>query len=134
MIPASFQHSLRALRQAGSVFGVVLARQNLPIFEDTALSGEKITEVLATLDDICRFFEQEKRHPDQLVFGYDGGNLLVLLSGPFRFVVFFHLADEIDFVGRTARALFKDFEMSALVSEGGLVESARTAAAMAPVS
>lgn len=133
MIPASLQNSLRALRQAGSVFGVVLARQNLPIFEDTALSGEKIAEVLATLDDICRFFEQEKRHPDQLVFGYDGGSLLVLLSGPFRLVVFFHLADEIDFVGRTARALFKDFEMAALVSEGGLA-SAKTTEAIAAVS
>ncbi len=62
-------------------------------------------------------FAQEQRTPDQLVFGYDGGHLLILLLGEFRMVVLHHQADEVDFVARAGRAFLKDYAMDLVVAE-----------------
>jgi hypothetical protein len=52
-----------------------------------------------------------------LVFGYDGGHLLILLLGEFRMVVLHHQADEVDFVARAGRAFLKDYAMDLVVAE-----------------
>lgn len=117
MISPTYQKSLAALRQAGSVFGLVFLKGEECLFRDTPYAEKTLDDFVATLDDICRYLAQEGRSPDQLAFGYDGGNVLVLLSGEFRLVAFHHRSDELDFIARAARSLMKDFEMSQLAAE-----------------
>lgn len=111
MTEDTFRASLGALRNAGSVCGVVLARGHDLLFRDSPYPESKLVEMAGTLDDIVYYFEQERRAPDLLAFGYDVGQLLILLSGEFRLVVFYGLAEEIDFVARAARSFLKDFVM-----------------------
>lgn len=117
MTPETFASALSAIRHAGSVYGVILTRGHDLLFQDTPLPADRVAELATTLDDIVYYFEQEKRSPDQLVFGYDGGNLLILLLGDFRMVVFHHQADEVDFVARASRAFLKDHAMDLLAHE-----------------
>lgn len=117
MTPQTFSSALSAIRHAGSVYGLILTRGHDLIFQDTPFPVERVAELAATLDDIVYYFEQEKRCPDQLVFGYDGGHLLILLLGEFRMVVFHHQADEVDFVARASRAFLKDHAMDLLAHE-----------------
>ncbi|MCB1204222.1 MAG: hypothetical protein KDN18_08170 [Verrucomicrobiae bacterium] len=117
MSAAALEASLGAIRQAGSVYGVVFAKGHDLLLHDTPYEQQKVAELASTVDDIIYYFEQEKRQPDQLVFGYDGGNLLIMISGDHRLVVFHHQADEVDFVAMASRAFLKDYLMSALASE-----------------
>ncbi len=115
MSPAILTSALGTLRNAGSVFGLVFSRGQEIIFQDTSFSEERVKEVALTVDDIAYYFEQEKRSPDQLAFGYDGGSILILLHGELRIALFHHHIDEVDFVARAARAFLKDYEMGNLV-------------------
>ncbi len=117
MTPETFAAALGALRHAGSVYGLVLTRRAEVLYHDAPCGEAKARELAATLDDIAYYFEQERRAPDQLVFGYDGGNLLILLLGEFRMVVFHREGDEVDFVARAGRAFLKDHAMDLLVHE-----------------
>jgi len=117
MSPQIFTIALGAIRHAGSVYGLILTRRQELLFHDTPFPEEKARELAATLDDIDFFFSQEQRSPDQLVFGYDGGNLLILLLGAFRMVVLHHQADEVDYVARAGWAFLKDYAMDLVVSE-----------------
>ena len=117
MSPQILTSALGTLRNAGSVFGLLFTRGQEVIFQDTSFSDDRIREVALTVDDIAYYFEQEKRSPDQLAFGYDGGSLLILLHGEFRIVLFHHHIDEVDFVARAARAFLKDYEMGIVIDE-----------------
>ena len=117
MSPQTLTSALETLRNAGSVFGLLFSRGNEVIFQDTSYSEERVRELAQTVDDIAYYFEQEKRAPDQLAFGYDGGSLLILLRGEFRMVLFYHHIDEVDFVARAARAFLKDYEMGIVIDE-----------------
>lgn len=108
--------ALGALRQAGSVYGILLMREKELLYHDSPYLESQAVDLVSTLDDIAYYFEQEKRAPDQLSFGYDGGNLLILMLGPFRIVVFHHQFDEVDAVARAARAFLKDHAMGLLVA------------------
>jgi len=112
MTPQTFASAIGGIRHAGSVYGFILAHGHDVLFHETPFSEIRIRELAAALDDIVYYFEQEKRRPDQLAFGYDGGNLLILLLEDFRLVVFHHLADEVDFIARASRAFLKDHLMS----------------------
>jgi hypothetical protein len=109
MSPQIFASSLDSLRNAGSVFGLILSEGQEVIFDDTSLTPEGVRELATTLDDIAYYFEQEKRNPDQLAFGFDGGNLLILISGEYRLVLFHHDTSELDFVAKAGRAFLKDY-------------------------
>jgi hypothetical protein len=117
MTPQTFTSALGAIRHAGSVYGLILTRGHDLLFQDTPYPEEKVRELAGTLDDIDFFFAQEQRTPDQLVFGYDGGHLLILLLGEFRMVVLHHQAEEVDFVARAGRAFLKDYAMDLVVAE-----------------
>jgi hypothetical protein len=108
--------ALSALRHTGSVFGLLLTKGHDVIYQDSGLPEAKIAELASILDDIAYYFEQEKRSPDQLAFGYDGGNLLLQLRGDLRMVVFHHQTDEVDFLAGASAAFLKDYEMGVLLS------------------
>lgn len=116
MRPEAVTMALGALRQAGSVYGILLMREKELLYHDSPYLESQAVDLVSTLDDIAYYFEQEKRAPDQLSFGYDGGNLLILMLGPFRIVVFHHQFDEVDAVARAARAFLKDHAMGLLVA------------------
>ncbi len=115
MSPQNFSSALGAIRHAGSVFGVLLTRGHEVIYQDTTIPDSRVAELVSILDDIGYYFEQEKRNPDQLSFGYDGGNLLLQLRGDLRMVVFHHQADEVDDVAKASAAFLKDYGMNTLV-------------------
>lgn len=117
MTPETFAATLGALRSAGAVYGLVLARRHEILYHDAPCGEARARELATTLDDIACYFEQERRSPDQLVFGYDGGNLLILLLGEFRMIVFHREAGEVDFVARAGRAFLKDYAMDLRVHE-----------------
>ncbi len=116
MRPENLTLALDALRQAGSVYGILLVREKELLYHDSPYLEAQAIELVSTLDDIAYYFDQEKRAPDQLSFGYDGGNLLILLLGPFRMIVFHHQFEEVDAVARSARAFLKDHAMGLLVA------------------
>ena len=63
MSPQAIASSLESLRNAGSVFGLILANGQEVIFGDTSLTPEGVQELAITLDDIAYYFTQEKRNP-----------------------------------------------------------------------
>lgn len=117
MSPQTLASALGTLRNAGSVFGLCFFRAQEIIFQDTAFPEARVRDVALAVDDMAYYFDQEKRSPDQLAFGYDGGNLLILLHGEFRLVLFYHHSDEVDFVAKAARSFLKDYEMGILIRE-----------------
>ena len=117
MSPQNIATSLDALRQTGSVFGVILTKGHEIIYEDTAIPEPRLSGLVTILDEIAYYFGQEQRCPDQLSFGYDRGNLLIQLRGDLRMIVFHHQADEIDHLGRASAAFLKDYGMSVHVDE-----------------
>lgn len=121
MSPQTLSSTLDALKTTGSVFGIFLSKGESLIFQDAPFSDERISELATTLDDIALYFVQENRSPDQLSFGFDGGNLLVLIEGEHRLAVFFHHSGEVDLLAEFARAFMKDFATSVLIEtyQGG---------------
>ncbi len=115
MSPKTLSSTLDALKTTGSVFGIFLSDGEKLLFQDAPFSGARIAELATTLDDIALYFVQESRTPDQLSFGFDGGNLLVLIEGSHRLAVFFHHAGEVDLLAEFARAFMKDFASSVLI-------------------
>lgn len=117
MSPQDFASALGALRHSGSVFGVLLTRGHELLYQDTTIPEPRISELATVLDDIAYYFEQEKRSPDQISFGYDGGNILLQLRDDLRLVVFHHRSDEVDRVAKASSAFLKDYGMSTLVGK-----------------
>jgi hypothetical protein len=117
MIPQNFASALDALMHSGSVFGVFLTRGHDLIYQDTTFPESRISELVTILDDIAYYFEQAGRRPDQLSFGYDGGNILILLRDDLRLVLLHHQSDEIDHVAKASTAFLKDYGMSTLVGK-----------------
>lgn len=120
MTQETFAASLGAIRQAGSVYGLIFSRGQELLFRDAPYPEGRTKEIVTIMDDIARYFEQERRGPDQFVFGYDGGNFLLLLIDEFRLAVLHRQPEEADFVARVARAFLKDYAMGqlALASAG----------------
>jgi hypothetical protein len=117
MSPQNFASALGALRHSGSVFGVLATKGHDLIYQDTTIPEPRLGELATILDDIAYYFEQEKRSPDQLSFGYDGGNILLQLRGDLRLIVFHHRAEEIDQIATASAAFLKDYGMSNLVGK-----------------
>lgn len=117
MSPQAFASSLESLRNAGSVAGLILAKGQEVIFGDTSLTPKGVQELVMTLDDIAYYFTQEKRDPDQLAFGFDGGNLLILLAEKYRLVIFHSDSRELDFVAKAGRAFLKDYLTGLRITE-----------------
>lgn len=108
--------TLGALRQTGSVIGVLLTRGHEILYQNSDLTEVRVAELASLLDDIAYYFEQEKRAPDQLAFGYDGGNLLLQLRGDLRLVVLYREVEETDFIIAASVAFLKDYEMGVLIN------------------
>lgn len=117
MSPQIISTALGTLRNAGSVFGLILAQGQELVYQDAPFPAQTLEELSSMVDDIAYYFEQEGRYPDQLSFGFDGGSILIFLQGRHRMLVFHHLAEEVDFVGKAAKAFFKDYQMNLLAGE-----------------
>ena len=115
MRPKTLSSSLGGLKTTGSVFGVFLSNGERILFQDAPFSDVRIAELATTLDDIALYFVQEGRSPDQLSFGFDGGNLLVFIEGSHRLAIFFHHATEVDLLAEFARAFMRDFSCSDMI-------------------
>jgi len=128
MKPLVLSSTLSALRKAGSVFGVIFTRENEVQFTDAPFTPQRIEEIVATLDDIAFYFQKQERTIEKMSFGYDGGNLTIVMDGLLRLVVLHSNADEVDFVARAGRAFLKDFQMSQFarhMGAGNMFERAR---------
>lgn len=131
MSPQTLTANLEGLRNFRSVFGVVFSRGDEVIFSDASVPGESLAEMAITLDDIAYYFKDEDRDPDQLAFGYDGGNLLVILDVRFRLVVLHHNHDDVDIIAHAANSFLKDYRIGLIaerVSLGDTVEEAAISA------
>ncbi|MEM1440846.1 MAG: hypothetical protein AAGF67_00790 [Verrucomicrobiota bacterium] len=117
MTPETIMATLGALRQAGSVFGVLFSKGTEEIFSDLAYTPDRVEAMVAVLDDIVAYFDQEGRQPEVLSFCYDGGNLLLMLSREHRLIVLHHNADEADFIAKAAGAFLKDYFTSLAVQD-----------------
>ncbi len=131
MSPQTLSANLEALRNFRSVYGVVFSRSDEVVFSDANIPGENLAELAGTLDDISFYFEEEGRNPDQLSFGYDGGNLLVILGGRYRIVVLHHNAEDVDIIAQAARSFLKDYKIGLIgdrVALGDTIEVAEVKA------
>lgn len=127
MSPQTLSANLEALRKFRSVYGVVFSRGDEIVFSDANVPGESLAEVAVTLDDISFYFEEEGRNPDQLSFGYDGGNILIILNGRYRLVVLHHAAEDVDIIAQAAHSFLKDYRIGLIgerISLGDSVEEA----------
>jgi len=127
MSPQTLAANLEGLRNFRSVFGIVFSRGDEVVFSDAAVPGESLAELAITLDDISFYFKDEQRDPDQLAFGYDGGNLLIILDVRFRLVVMHHRHEDVDIIAQAANAFLKDYRIGLIaerVSLGDTVEQA----------
>ncbi|MDF1658533.1 MAG: hypothetical protein P1U58_13035 [Verrucomicrobiales bacterium] len=109
MTPESLIATLGSMRQAGSVFGVLFSKGTEEIFSDLAYAPERVDAMVAVVDDIIAYFNQENRNPEILSFCYDGGNLLLVLSRNHRLIILHHHADEVDFIAKAAGTFLKDY-------------------------
>ncbi|MDF1811807.1 MAG: hypothetical protein P1V20_06320 [Verrucomicrobiales bacterium] len=113
----TIQSSLGGLKSAGSVFGVILSREDSVIYSDVPFQQDRVNHVVTVLDDIGFYFKKENRRVDQLAFGYDGGNIVVVIDESYRLVVFHSLNDEIDFIAKAAKAFLIDYQMGLFAAE-----------------
>lgn len=127
MSPQTLSANLEALRGFRSVYGVIFSRSDEIVFSDAEIPGENLAELAVTLDDISFYFDEEGRNPDQLAFGYDGGNLLIILNDRYRLVVLHHNAEDVDIIAQAAHSFLKDYRVGLIgerVSLGDSVEEA----------
>ncbi|MDF1752260.1 MAG: hypothetical protein P1U89_05715 [Verrucomicrobiales bacterium] len=113
----TIQSSLGGLKSAGSVFGVILAQEGDIIYSDVPFTQDRVAHVVTVLDDIGFYFKKENRKVDQLAFGYDGGNLVVVMDEAYRLVVCHSQNDEIDFIAKAAKAFLIDYQMGLFAAE-----------------
>ncbi|MCB1235816.1 MAG: hypothetical protein KDM91_12170 [Verrucomicrobiae bacterium] len=111
MSQESIQGPLSALRNAGTVCGVCLARETEVLLNLFPFSAARVEEMVTVVDDISLYFAEKGRGVDQMSFGYDGGNLVIVADGDYRLIVMHMLADEIDFIAKAARAFLADFQL-----------------------
>ena len=111
------QSSLKALKNSGSVFGVIFAREDSVIYSDVPFAQERVEHVTTVLDDIGFYFKKENRQVDQLAFGYDGGNLVIVMDGTYRLIVLHSTPDEIDFIAKAAKSFLTDYQMGLFTIE-----------------
>jgi hypothetical protein len=112
MSKESIQGPLSALRNAGTVCGVSLARGSEVLVNLFPFSEARVADMAMALDDIQAFFRQNGRSVDQMSFGYDGGCVTLVEDGEFRLIVMHMLADEVDFIAKAARAFLADFQLN----------------------
>ena len=108
MTPKTRTATLKALKRAASVYGVMLQREHDIIFSDLSFDTEKVKKLSGVVDDIV-YYAQEKLVPDQLAFRYDGGNLVILFKEAHRMVILHHDANEVDRITSAAAAFFRDY-------------------------
>lgn len=113
----SIDRPLAALRGAGTVFGVLFFKGVDVVFNETPFSADRIVELAQTLDDISFYFVNEGRDIDQMSFGFDGGNMLIVSDQDCRIVVMHSITDEVDFVAKASRAFLIDYQMGIFASE-----------------
>ncbi len=111
MSKESIQGPLSALRNAGTVCGVCLARGAEVLVNLFPYSEARINDMMSAVDDIQRFFREHGRQVDQMSFGFDGGCVCVVEDDEFRLVVMHMLADEVDFIAKASRAFLADFHL-----------------------
>ena len=109
MTPDTCTATLKALKKAGSVYGVMFQREHDIIFSDLSFDSGKVKELSGVIDDIFLYYDQEKGVPDQMAFRYDGGNLVILFKEAHRMVVLHHDAKEVDSITSAAAAFFRDY-------------------------
>lgn len=117
MTTKTIQSCLGALKKSGSVFGVILARENQIVYADVPFSNERVSHVANVLDDIQFYFKKENRHVDQLAFGFDGGNMVIVADEDYRIIVFHSLSDEVDLIAKSAKSFLLDYQMGLFASE-----------------
>jgi|GEM_PF-720133 len=130
MNPQTLTSTLSSLRKAGSIFGVIFSRQSEVLFSDAPFVPDRVADMARVLDDIAFYFQKDNRNADQLAFGYDGGNLLIVFDELFRLIVLHSIQDEVDFVAKAARAFIKDYQMSLFAQDlknGRSIEEAQAA-------
>lgn len=111
MSKESIQGPLSALRNAGTVCGVCLARGPEILVNLFPFSEARINDMVSAIDDIQQFFVRKGRNIDQMSFGYDGGCICVVEDDEFRLIVMHMLADEVDFIAKASRAFLADFHL-----------------------
>jgi len=93
---------------SGTVRGTCLLRNGEVIFEIFPYSAARLVKICRVVEGLTKEFNDQGRSVDQMAFGYDGGNLLVISVKNYR-VIFMHLmSDEIDFLATAARAHMED--------------------------
>lgn len=112
MSKESIQGPLSALRNAGTVCGVCLARGSEVLVNLFPFSEGRVGDMAMALEDIQAYFSKKDRVVDQMSFGYDGGCVTVVEDGEFRLMVMHMLADEVDFIAKAARAFLADFQLN----------------------
>ena len=112
MSPQTLTSTLSSLRKAGSIFGVIFSRRDEVLFSDAPFVHDRLKGMAEVLDDIAFYFQKDDRNADQLAFGYDGGNLVIVFDEVYRLIVLHSIPDEVDFVAKAARAFIKDYQMS----------------------
>lgn len=111
MSKESIQGPLTALRNAGTVSGVCLVRGTELVVNLFPFSENRVNEVVTLIDDILLFLADKGRQIDQLCFGYDGGNLVIVSDDDYRLIIMHMHPDEIDFIAKAARAFLIDFQV-----------------------
>ncbi|MCB1064129.1 MAG: hypothetical protein KDN20_14565 [Verrucomicrobiae bacterium] len=112
MSKESIEGPLSALRNAGTVCGVCLARGSEVLVNLFPFSESRINDMVNAIDDIQGFFRKNGRDVNQMSFGYDGGCLCIVEDDEFRLIVMHMLADEVDFIAKASLAFLADFHLN----------------------
>ncbi len=118
---------LGELAGAGSVEGLLLTRRLEIIYSENRFEESQLIELVRRMEDVAAYYQGEKRSVEQLVLGFNEGNMLFLFDASFRLVITYSNPEDADILGKTARALLRDFQMHQLVdhmADGKSVEVA----------
>lgn len=111
------QSCLGALKSSGSVFGVVLTKDDHVAYSDVSFSEDRVKHLATVLDDINFYFKKEHRNVDQLAFGFDGGSMVIVSDEAYRVVVFHSASEEVDLIAKAAKSFLLDFQMGLFADE-----------------
>ena len=100
--------AIDALLSVGTVRGVCLARGADVLVNRFPFSDGRLLKLCVEVEQILEEFAERGRSVERMVFGFDGGHLVIQLVDDVRLLIMHLIPDEADFVAKAGRAFLAD--------------------------
>jgi hypothetical protein len=100
--------ALDRLSDVGTVRGVCMGRGGKVLINRFPFSDWRLLNLCGEVELVLDNFSKRGRSVERMVFGFDGGHLVLLVDGDVRLMIMHLIPDEADFVAKAGQAFLKD--------------------------